>query len=109
MNTSFICNILNSQRILIKFTLKLFLCKFLSFQTHLLQDLRFTLMFRVYQAFLSVHCSLVVTCWERANLLALVYMMFSCGVVTFSCVVLDQVWHLIASIPDLCLLTYFEC
>ena len=27
---------------------------------------------------LSVHCTLVVTCWERANLLALLYVMFSC-------------------------------
>ena len=26
--------------------------------------------------FLSVHCSLVVTCWERADLLALLYVMF---------------------------------
>ena len=27
-------------------------------------------------AFLSVHCSLVVSCWERANLLALLYVTF---------------------------------
>ena len=33
-------------------------------------------MFHDYYVFLSVHCSLVVTCWERADLLALVYMMF---------------------------------
>ena len=26
----------------------------------------------------SVHCSFVVTCWERADLLALFYLMFSC-------------------------------
>ena len=26
--------------------------------------------------FLSIHCSLVVTCWERADLLALLYVMF---------------------------------
>ena len=41
--TSFITNILNSQPILIKFALKLFVCKCLSFQTHLLLDLRFLL------------------------------------------------------------------
>ena len=41
MNNSFIYNILNSQPILIKFALKLFVCKCLSFQTHLLLDLRF--------------------------------------------------------------------
>ena len=40
---SFINNILNSQLILIKFALKLFMCKCLSFQTHLLLDLRFPL------------------------------------------------------------------
>ena len=35
-------------------------------------------MFRVCHAFLSVHCSLVVTSWERANFLALLYVMVSC-------------------------------
>ena len=66
-------------------------------------------MFRVCHAFLSVHCSLVVTCWERANLLALLYVMFYCVVVTFPCCVLGQVWFLIVSIPDLCpILTYFN-
>ena len=35
-------------------------------------------MFRVCHAFLSIDCSLVVACWQRANLLALLYMMFSC-------------------------------
>ena len=63
--------------------------------------------FRVCCAFLSVHCSLVVTCWERANLLALWYVMFSCVFVTFPGGVLGQMWYLIVSIPDLCLLTYF--
>ena len=27
---------------------------------------------------LDVHCSLMVTCWERANLLALLYLILSC-------------------------------
>ena len=40
-------------------------------------------LFRVCHAFLSVHCSLVVTCWERAGLLALLYIMFYCVFVTF--------------------------
>ena len=62
-------------------------------------------MFRVCHALLSVHCSLVVTYWERANLLALVYVMFTC-VLSFSPHgVLDRVWYLIVSIPDICLLT----
>ena len=66
-------------------------------------------MFRVCHAFMSVHCSLVVTCMERAGLLALLYVMFYCVFVTFPCGVLDQVWYLIVSIPDLRLLTYFNC
>ena len=40
---TFINNILNSQPILIKLSLKLFTCKCLSFQTHLLFDVRFPL------------------------------------------------------------------
>ena len=56
---------------------------------------------------MSVHCILVITCWERANLFAFLYVMFSCVFVTFPCGVLGQVWNLIVSIPDLCLLTYF--
>ena len=65
-------------------------------------------MFRVCHVVLSVHCSLVVTCWERDNLLALLYVMFSFVFGTFSCVVLAQVWYLIVSNPDLCLLPYFK-
>ena len=66
----------------------------------------FCYLFCVCHAFLSVHCSLVVTCWERANFLALMCDIF-CIFVTFPCGVLDQVWYLLVSIPDLCLLTYF--
>ena len=40
--------------------------------------------------------------------LALLYVMFSLVFVTFSCVVLGQVWNLIVSIPDLCVLPYFD-
>ena len=47
----------------------------------------------------SVYMCLVVTCWERADLLALV-----CG--EFG--ILGQVWYLIVSIPDLCTLTYLN-
>ena len=67
-------------------------------------------MIRVYRgcrAFLSVHCSYVVTCLERANRLALLYVMFSCVFVNFPCGILVQVWYLIVSFPDFCLLTYF--
>ena len=53
--------------------------------------------------------SLAVTCWERADLLALWYVMFSCVFVTIPNGVLDQVWYLIVLIPDLCFLSYFVC
>ena len=57
---------------------------------------------------MSVPCSLVVTCQERANLLALLNVMFSCVFVSSQCGVLGQVWYLIILIPDLCLLPYFN-
>ena len=44
---------------------------------------------------------------RRTNLLAILYVMFSCVFVTFPCGVLGQVWNLIVSIPDICRLTYF--
>ena len=53
----------------------------------------------------SVYMCFVVTCWEGADLLALV-----CGVLLWVCHfpigILGQVWYLIVSIPDLCTLTY---
>ena len=58
-------------------------------------------MFRVCHALLSVHCNREVTCWERTNLLVLLYVMFIC-VLSLSYVVS---WTL--SIPDICLLTYY--
>ena len=65
--------------------------------------------FHVCHAVLSVPCSCVVTCWERANLLALLYVVFSCVFVTFPhgvITVIGQVF-LIVLIPDLCLHSYF--
>ena len=53
----------------------------------------------------SVYLCLVVTCWGRASLLALV-----CGVILWVCFffagILGQVWYFIVSIPDLYTLTY---
>ena len=60
----------------------------------------------VCHAFASAHCCLVVTCWEKADLLALV-----CGVELCCCYFL--IWYpgsgavFIVSIPDLCPLSYF--
>ena len=54
---------------------------------------------------MSVSYSLAVTCWERSDLLALLYVMFSCVFATFPYSGLGQVWYLIVSIPGLCLLS----
>ena len=56
---------------------------------------------------ISVYCSLVVTCLERNDLLALFCVMFSCAFVTFPYGVLSQVLYLIVFIPGICLLSYF--
>ena len=62
----------------------------------------------VSHAFASVHCCLVVvTCWERADLLALVGDVY-CISVTFPCGIVGQVWYLIVSFPDLCLRFYSD-
>ena len=45
-------------------------------------------------------------CWERADLLTLVCGVKLC-VCRFPIGILGQVWYLIVSIPDLCILTYF--
>ena len=65
-------------------------------------------MFRVCHAFLSIHCSLVVTCLERASLLALLCVMFYCVLSLSRVVFLGQMRYLIVSLSDLCLHTYFE-
>ena len=73
-----------------------------------------TLLFE-YMLFLSCFCYAfarvcllmpVVTCWERADLFALVCDVYlrSCH---FSLGILGQVWYLLVSIPDLCCLSYF--
>ena len=43
----------------------------------------FSFLFSVCYPVLSVHCSFVVTCWEGANLLATLFVMFSCVFATF--------------------------
>ena len=62
---------------------------------------------RICHAFASVHCCFVVTCWERADLLALVCDVLYCDFVTLLFGVLGLVWYLIESIPDPCHLFYF--
>ena len=55
---------------------------------------------------LFTYC-LMVTCWERADLWALVGDVY-CIFVTFPCGVLGQLWYLTVSFPDLCHLSYFD-
>ena len=52
-------------------------------------------------AYASVHCCLVVTWRERADLMALVCDVY-CVFVTFPLGILGRVWYLIISIPDPC-------
>ena len=49
------------------------------------------------------HCKLVINCWEMADLLALFCAILYCDFVAFLCGVLDYMWYMIVSIPDLCL------
>ena len=59
----------------------------------------------VGHAFVSVHCCLVVTSWERADLLTPVCDVYF-AIVTFPFGILGQLWFLIVSIPDLCHLSH---
>ena len=61
----------------------------------------------VFNDFASVNSCIVVTCWERADLLAFVGGVY-CIFVTFPSGILGQVWYLIVSFPDLCRLSYFH-
>ena len=70
-------------------------------------------MFILWILFVSVFVfailsSLDFTRWKRADLLAFFYVKLSCVFVTFKYGVLGQVWYFIVSIPDHCLLPYFE-
>ena len=56
---------------------------------------------RLFIAALWSHAGKMLTSW-------LLFVMFNCVFVPFQCSILGQVWYLIVSIPDLCLLSYFE-
>ena len=62
----------------------------------------------VSHALASVHCCLVVTCWERADLLAL-FGDVCCIFVTFPCGTLGQVWYLIVSFLIFAVFLSFIC
>ena len=58
----------------------------------------------VCHAFASAYCCLVVTCWKRADLLALLFVVLNCVIVSFPFGILGQVC--IGSC--LCPLSYFH-
>ena len=60
----------------------------------------------VSHAFTSVHCCIVVTYWERADLLALLGGVY-CILVTLTCSILDQVLYLIVSLFQNLILAVF--
>ena len=62
--------------------------------------------FCVCHADLPVPCSLVVTCWKKGWSLGSLVIYVFCVLFTFQYGVLGQVWYLIVSIADLCLLPY---
>ena len=62
---------------------------------------------RVCHAFASVHCCLVITCRERADLSVLVCDVY-CEFVTLPFGFLGWVWYLVVSIPDPCCPSYLE-
>ena len=62
----------------------------------------------VCHAFASADCCHVVSCWERADLLSLVFFVLNCVFVTFLFGILGLVWYLIVLITDLCRFSYFH-
>ena len=61
-------------------------------------------------AILSVHCSFVIICWERADLLALLCVFFFFFFFFFDTIlygVSGQLWYLIVLIPDRCFFCTF--
>ena len=66
-------------------------------------------MFHVYLCYVifSVPCSLVANYWEKADLLALLCVMFYCVFVNLPIGVPCQVSYLFTSISELCLPVYF--
>ena len=71
-----------------------------------ISDLLLFDLFHLCHIAISVSCNVGVSCLEKADPLALLYVMFNCVCVTVPYSVLGQVWYLIVSVPDICLLSY---
>ena len=61
----------------------------------------FDMLLRLFIAALWSPAGKGLTSWRS-------FVMFYCVFVTFPCGILGQVWYLIAAIPDLCHLSYFQ-
>ena len=61
----------------------------------------------VSHAFVSIHCCIAFTCWERTDLLALLGDVY-CKFVPFQSGILGQVGCLFVSFSDLCRPFYFK-
>ena len=60
--------------------------------------------------FVMLSCLFIAALWSPAGkglTSWLLFVMFNCVSVTFPCGILDQIWFLIESIPDLCHRSYF--
>ena len=58
--------------------------------------------------FVMLPCLFLAALWLLLGWYGLLCVVFSCVLVAFPCGVLGLVWCLVVSIPDLCLLLYFE-
>ena len=58
----------------------------------------------LFYSVMFVPCSLVIACWEWANLFVLLCVIFLCVLPTFPYGVSRYMWYLFVSITDLCLL-----
>ena len=67
------------------------------------------LLFILHVCLYYIVLSAPVTCRERADLLALLCLIFPCVFVTSHIVSRGQMWDLIVSIPDICLLFFIPC
>ena len=62
--------------------------------------------------FVMLTCLFIAALWSPAGkglTSRLLFVMFNCVFVSFTCGILGQIYYLIVWIPDLCRLSYFHC
>ena len=68
------------------------------------------LLFYLCLVFIMNSCLFIAALWSSAGkglTSWLLFVVFNCVFITFTCGILGQMWCLIVSIPDLCRLSYF--